>query len=46
MIRIEFINFSINLELLNIDSYFPIQKIQATDVSTLSEDWATNSQHD
>jgi len=26
--------------------YFPIQKMQVTDVSTLSEDWATNSQHD
>lgn len=26
--------------------YFPIQKIQVSDVSTLSADWATNSQHD
>jgi len=26
--------------------YLPIQKMQVTDVSTLSEDWATNSQHD
>jgi hypothetical protein len=26
--------------------YFPIQKIQVTDISRLSEDWATNSQQD
>ncbi len=28
------------------DGYLPIQKIQVTDVSTLSADWATNSQQD
>ena len=28
------------------DDHFPIQKIQVTDISRVSADWATNSQQD
>ena len=36
-----------NIGALNLrNDYFPIQKIQVTDISGVSADWATNSQQD